>query len=356
MNKKDSVNIGLIGFGMAGQIFHAPFIEAVEGLNLTVVQTSNEANIKFARRNYPDTKIVGETSALLADDEIDLVFVGTPTHTHFELAKKVLEAGKHAVVEKPFTVSSSEGFKLARLAESRGLILSIHQNRRWDSDFLTVRKIVEKKMLGRLVEAEIHYDRYRPAFRGNTWKEENLPGTGVLYDLGSHLIDQAQTLFGLPDAVTADIRTQRTGGEIPDNFEVILHYADLKVTLKSGMLVREPLPHYILLGEKGAFIKYGMDVQEADLNAGKVPLTAKDWGVEPEDLWGKINTEFEGVHLIGKVESEPGNYRKFFENIRDAVLQNAPLIVTAGQAANTIKIVETAIQSSKEKRTIEFSE
>lgn len=355
MNKKDSVNIGLIGFGMAGQIFHAPYIEAVDGLNLTAVQTSNAANIELAKRKYPSAKIVSETSALLADDEIDLIFVGTPTHTHFELAKQVLEAGKHAVVEKPFVVSSREGFELNALAEARGLLLSVHQNRRWDSDFLTVRKIVEKQMLGRLVEAEIHYDRYRPAFRGNTWKEKKLPGTGVLYDLGSHLIDQAQTLCGLPEAVTADIRTQRIGGEIADNFEVILHYADLKLTLKAGMLVRESLPHYILLGEKGSFIKYGMDVQEEDLNAGKTPLNEKNWGVEPKNLWGKINTEFDGVHLIGKVESETGNYRNFFENVRDAVLQNAPLIVTATQGANTIKIVEAAVKSHKERRTIEFS-
>lgn len=355
MSEKDSVNIGLIGFGMAGRIFHAPFIEAVEGLNLKAVQTSSETNIEFARREFPNVEIVGETDRILADEEIDLIFVGTPTHTHFELAKQVLEAGKHAVVEKPFTVSSAEAFELARLAESKNLILSVHQNRRWDSDFLTVRKIVEKQMLGRLVEAEFHYDRYRPGFRGNTWKEENLPGTGVLYDLGSHLIDQAQTLFGLPEAVFADVRTQRTGGEIPDNFEAILHYSDLKVTLKSGMLVRESLPHYILLGEKGSFIKYGMDVQEEDLNAGKTPLNTKDWGVEPENLWGKLNTEFDGVHIIGNVESETGDYRKFFENIRDAVLKNESLIVTAEQGANTIKIIETAIKSNREKRTIEFS-
>ncbi len=355
MNKKDCVNIGLIGFGMAGQIFHAPFIEAVDGLNLAAIQTSSAANVELAKRKYPAAKIVSDTSALLADDEIDLIFVGTPTHTHYELAKKVLEAGKHCVVEKPFVVSARQGFELAALAEERSLILSVHQNRRWDSDFLTVRKIVENKMLGRLVEAEIHYDRYRPNFRGNTWKEENLPGTGVLYDLGSHLADQVQTLFGLPEAVTADVRTQRIGGKIADNFEAVLHYADLKVTLKSGMLVRESLPHYILLGEKGSFVKYGMDVQEEDLNAGKVPLATKNWGVEPENLWGNINTEFGGLHLVGNVESETGDYRKFFENVRDAVLKNAPLIVTAIHGANTIKIIETAIQSHNEKRTVEFS-
>lgn len=340
---------------MAGQIFHAPIISAVENLSLKAIQTSNFANIKIAKQKYPNAEIVSETSALLSREDIDLIVVATPNDTHFAMAKVALEANKHVVVEKPFTSASADAFELIELAESRNKILTVHHNRRWDSDFLTVRKIIEKGLLGRLVEVEIHYDRYRPFFLGNTWKEENLPGTGILYDLGSHLIDQAQTLFGLPEAVTADIRTQRVGGRIPDSFEVLLHYVNLRVTLKAGMLVREPLPHYILLGEKGSFIKYGMDVQEEALKSDVSPSATNNWGIEPEILWGKINTEIDGLHLVGKIESEAGDYRCFYKNVRDAVLQNTPVNITARQAANTIKIIELAMRSQKEKRTVEIS-
>jgi predicted dehydrogenase len=354
MTKKDTINIGLVGFGMAGQVFHAPIISSIENLSLKAIQTTNRANIEIARERYPNAEIVGETSALLSSKEIDLIVVATPNHTHFDLAKKALEADKHVVVDKPFTVSSAEGFELTEIAESLGKILTVHHNRRWDSDFLTVRKIIEKGLLGRLVEAEIHYDRYRPLFRGNTWKEEDLPGTGILYDLGSHLIDQAQTLFGLPQAVTAFICTQRVGGKTPDSFEAVLHYPELKVTLKGGMLVREPLPHYILLGEKGSFIKYGMDVQEEDLKSGAVPSATNNWGLEPKTQWGKINTEINGIHLVGKIESEAGDYQCFYKNVLDAVLQNTSITITGRQAANTIKIIELAMKSQIERRTIEF--
>ena len=339
---------------MAGQVFHAPVIASVKGLKLKAIQTTNASNIEIARKRYPAARIVSQTSALFSSEDIDLIIVATPNHTHFELAKAALEADKHVIVEKPLTVTSAEGFELVKMAEIRDKVLTVHHNRRWDSDFLTVRKVVEKKALGRLVEAEIHYDRFRPLLRGNTWKEDTLPGTGVLYDLGSHLIDQAQTLFGLPEAVTGFISTERSGGKIPDNFEVILHYKNLKVTLKSGMLVREKLPHYILLGESGTFIKYGMDVQEEALKNGAIPAQTVDWGVEPKLLWGTINTEINGLHFVGKIESEKGDYRKFYENVRDAILLKTQIEVTGTQAANTIKIIELSMQSQNERRTIDF--
>ena len=354
MNDLNSLNVGLIGFGMAGQVFHAPMVLCVDNLHLTTIQTTNKSNIEIAAKKYPNAQIISETSALLARDDIDLIIVATPNHTHFELAKAALEANKHVVVDKPFTASSAEAAELTELAASRKKILSVHQNRRWDGDFLTIRKILDKQFLGRLVEAEIHYDRFRPTLRENTWKEENSPGTGILYDLGSHLIDQAQVLFGLPKTVTADIRKQRTGSEIADNFEVVLDYEKIKVTLKAGLLVREPLPHYILLGEKGSFVKYGMDVQEAALNAGQLPCETANWGIEPAELWGKINTEIDGSHLSGISKAKPGIIEDFTKTSRDAILDNAELNVTATQAMNTIKIIEAALKSEREKRTIEF--
>ncbi len=354
MADSNKLNAGVIGFGMAGQVFHAPMISCVENLELKAIQTNNRENIEIAAKKYPQAEIVGETAAMLARDDLDLIVVAAPNETHFALAKAALEAGKHVVVDKPFTATSAEAIELIELAASRGKILTVHQNRRWDSDFLTVRKILDNEMLGRLVEAEIHYDRYRPALRENTWKEKKSSGTGILYDLGSHLIDQAQVLFGLPQTVTADIRTQRTGGEIADNFAVTLEYEKIKVTLKAGLLVREPLPHYILLGERGAFVKYGMDVQEADLNGGKNPCETENWGSEPPELWGTLNTEINGSHFVGKIESETGDYRKFYENVRDAIFGKSELNVTATQAMNTIKIIEAAMKSQREKRTVEF--
>ena len=333
---------------MAGQIFHAPIISSIENLSLKIIQTSNNASIEIARQRYPNAEIVGSTSELLIREDLDLIVVATPNHTHFALAKAALEADKHVIVEKPFTVTADEGFELTEIAKLRGKILTVHHNRRWDGDFLTVSKIIQKGLLGRLVEMEIRYDRYRPFLRSDTWKEEHLPGTGILYDLGSHLIDQAQTLFGLPESVRADVRTQRLGGKIPDNFEVVLNYGNLKVTLKAGMLVRQPLPHYTLLGDKGSFIKYGMDVQEEDLKTGAMPSTRNKWGIEPESQWGEINTEIEGLRLTGKVESEAGDYRSFYNNVRDAVLKNTPIKVTPTQATNTIKIIELAMRSQKE--------
>lgn len=355
MSNADSINIGLIGFGMAGQVFHAPIISCVEGLSLKAIQTTNAANIALAKERYPGADIVGDTPALLSRKELDLIVVATPNHTHYALARAALEAGKHVVVDKPFTVTSAEAVELAALAASRELVLTVHQNRRWDSDFLTVRQVVEKGLLGRLVEVEIHYDRYRASLRENTWKEEALPGTGILYDLGSHLIDQALTLFGMPQAVAADIRAQRAGSLTPDNFDVVLHYDGLKVTLKGGMLVREPLPHYILLGERGSFIKHGMDPQEESLKTGATPLTTERWGIEPESQWGKLNTEIDGAHFVGQLESVAGDYRKFYENARDAVRRDAALIVTATQGADIIRVIELAMRSHQERRAIELT-
>jgi predicted dehydrogenase len=273
---------------------------------------------------------------------------------HFELAKRALLSNKHVVVEKPFTVTSKEADELITLAEIQGKIVTAYQNRRWDSDFKTVRKVIKSGVLGNLVEYEAHFDRFRNYVKENAWREEELPGSGILYDLGGHLIDQAQYLFGLPEEIYADIRTQRKGGKTDDNFEIILYYNELKVVLKSGMLVKEPLPHFILLGDKGSFIKYGMDVQEEDLKAGKIPSAAKNWGKEPKELWGSIQTEVNGLHIEGKVQSEVGDYRAFYQNVYEAITEDAVLKVTPQQARNTIKIIELAIESSKNKCAVKW--
>jgi scyllo-inositol 2-dehydrogenase (NADP+) len=348
-------NVGLIGYGMAGRIFHAPTISCVEGLKLSKIRETKAPNIALIKERYPDAVIVSDTNEILDDPAIDLVIVATPNVTHYEVGKQALNAGKHVVIDKPITVTSAETDDLIALAKSKGKLLTAYQNRRWDSDFKTVKKIIESGLLGRLAEYESHYDRFRNTLRPDTWKEDGVPGTGMVYDLGSHLIDQAMVLFGVPKTVTAFLHKQREQTRIIDNFEIILQYENLKATLKGGLLVKEPLPRYILLGNNGSFVKYGLDVQEETLNAGIFPDKIANWGEEPENIWGTINTEFNDVEFRGKVKSEKGDYVAFYKNIYKALLGEEKLTVKPEQARNTIRVIELAMQSNEEKRTLEFS-
>ncbi|RDV14077.1 oxidoreductase [Pontibacter diazotrophicus] len=349
------VNVGLIGFGMAGSVFHAPFITNVPGLHLSKIRETRPENIAVANKRYPEATIVGSAKAIFEDAAIDLVVLATPNSSHLSLAKEALQAGKHVVVEKPFTVTSAEADELIALAESKGKLLTVFQNRRWDSDFKTILKIVSENLLGEVVEYEAHFDRFRNFLKPDTWKEEDAPGSGLLYDLGSHLIDQALCLFGLPSEVSADLRTQREDSQIVDNFHLMLYYPNLRVILRAGMLVREQGPRYKIYGDRGSFLKYGLDVQEAALKEGQSPKGNADWGIEPEAIWGKLNTDFEGLHIIGKIESEAGDYSAFYQNVYSAILGDEELEVKPDQARDTIRVIELAMQSHKEKRTIAFS-
>ncbi len=348
------INVGIVGYGMSGEVFHAPIINSMDNLNLSKIVSSKQKNIEKIKKLYPNTEIASNIDNLLEDEGIDLVVIGTPNSTHLELAKRALMKNKHVIVEKPFTISSKDADELIELARSRGKILTVHQNRRWDSDFLTVKKIIEKKLLGNIVEYEAHFDRFKKNIKTNAWREENMPGSGMLYDLGSHLIDQAKCLFGIPNEVYGDLKIQREGGKTDDYFEVILYYDSMKVILKSSMLVREPLPHFTILGDKGSYIKYGMDVQEEALKSGYSPLSIENWGEEPRDLWGTLNTEIEGVHFIGTVESEKGNYRDFYDNVYRAILGEEELLVKPEEARNTIKIIELAFESNKQKSRVTY--
>ena len=260
-----------------------------------------------------------------------------------------MEAGKHVLVEKPFTSHVKEANDLIQLAHQKQLLLSVHHNRRWDSDFRTVKKVIENGTLGRIVEYEAHFDRFRTEIKGG-WKENTRnSGTGILYDLGSHLIDQALTLFGLPKEVFADIRIQRDGATVPDAFELLLFYPNLKVTLKAGTLVKEKGPIYQVFGTRGSFVKYGADVQEEALKKGEDPNNP-DWGVEPNEIWGKLNTVDEEKY----VESEAGNYPFLYHNLYKAITAGEALAVTPQQARDVIKIIEAAQQSQDERRVVNF--
>jgi predicted dehydrogenase len=343
------INVGLIGTGSAAHVFHIPVIRSVPELRLkTVVDRHGE-------RNYgPGVAVVRDAATLWQDPEIDLVVIATPNASHFELARQSILANKHVVVDKPFTTTSEQARQLIDLAHAHNRIISVHQNRRWDGDFLTIRKLLNAKLLGRLVEYESHYDRFRNQLRPGAWREAAGEGTGILFDLGSHLIDQALVLFGLPQMITADIRIQRDNGKADDNFELILHYDQLKVTLKAGMLVREPGPRFILHGADGSFIKRGLDPQEEALKRGLTPAEP-NWGQEPKAHWGTLNTQLGVLHMEGQIETAAGCYQGFYQNVAGAIRGREELAVKPEEAMNTIRIIELAFQSSEQKRSLQVS-
>jgi predicted dehydrogenase len=333
---------------MSGWVFHGPLLNAHPGFHLkSVVQRSKSD----AKDHYPGIRIERSFEQLLSDDEIELVVINATNETHYPFTRSALKAGKHVVVEKPFVNTVKEGAELIELAESRNLILSVFQNRRWDSDFITVSKIVKAGFLGRVVEFLSHFDRYRNYIQGNTWKEDTGPGSGLLYNLGPHLIDQVLVLFGNPEALQADIRKVRQGTRVDDYFDICLYYADLKTRVHSSYLVREPYPRFSIHGTLGSFIKYGLDPQEAALKAGGKP-DSEGWGTEDESIWGWLNSEIDDIHIRGKVTSEQGNYMAYYDNIYEAIRNKKPLEVTAGESLLNIYIIEKAFESVLKAKTI----
>ncbi len=309
----------------------------------------------WQKKNIAGVKTYRSLEALLADDAIELVIVNSPNATHYEYAAQALNAGKHVIVEKPFTITSKEAEDLIAIAKRNNKKLSVYHNRRYDSDYKTIKKIVEQNMLGHIAEAEMHFDRYKEELSPKKHKEAPQPGNGTLYDLGSHLIDQALQLFGMPEAVFADITIMRPISQVDDYFEVLLYYYKNKqrVRLHSSYAVREPLPGYIFHGLKGSFIKPKTDVQETMLTAGDKPGTS-DWGTEPETEKGFLHTEFEGKIIKEYIPSEQGNYGEFYDGIYNSIRHDAPLPVTAEDAMNVIKIIEVAYKSNASKCIVEL--
>ncbi len=348
------IRTGIIGYGLSGRVFHAPFIDIVEGFELTSISTSNLASIELANQRYPSSLIVPNGQAIIDNPDIDLVIVTSPNIDHFKWAKEALIADKHVVVEKPFTVTLEEAEELIAISKERDKILTVYHNRRFTSDTKTVKKLLDSKMLGDITAFETHFDRYRPNPKpGGAWREDSSPGSGIFYDLGSHLIDQALWFFGMPMSVTAEIKAQRKWAKADDYFDVRLHYSDFTATLKAGMLCKVPGPTYMIHGVNGSFVKYGLDVQESMLDAGFVPH-GKDWGREPENIWGDIDVDFEGVSIRGKVESEHGDYRDFFINLRNTIKGEGVLAVKPEEARDVMRVIEATFRSNDEKRTIDL--
>ncbi|WP_274650773.1 Gfo/Idh/MocA family oxidoreductase [Paenibacillus humicola] len=342
---------GLIGYGYAGRTFHAPVMTAVPGIALVkVVERRTEAS----KERYPWVQIARDVKELYEDPLIDLVVVTTPSTDHYTFVKDALAAGKHVVVEKPFTTTSEEAGELIALAREKGLTLSVFHNRRWDGDFLTVQNVVRQGLIGDITEAELRWERYFPVTNPGRWRDNGEKGSGTLYDLGVHFIDQALTLFGMPQTVTAHVGKQREGAVSDDSFDVTLGFASgLRARLRSSMLVREPGPRYALHGTKGSFVKYGYDPQEAALRNGQTPAEP-NWGVEPESEWGVLNTTLGGnLHVTGRIETIRGSYADYYRNVYDHIVNGSELAVRPEQARDAIRVIELALKSVAEGRTVE---
>jgi scyllo-inositol 2-dehydrogenase (NADP+) len=348
MNK---IKVGIIGYGFSASIFHVPLLKTIKEFEITKVVSSNAQKVK---NDLETVEVVSDIEQIINDENIELVIITTPNTLHYPMTKKALQAGKHVVVEKPFVVESKEAEELIQIAKEKNRVLSVYHNRRWDNDFLTVKHCIQKGLLGDIFTYESHFDRYRPQVR-NRWREQNIKGSGILYDLGSHLIDQALHLFGLPQFVTADVFPQRTGAEVDDYFHLILGYDRLRVILHSGSIVKSPGPRFQVHGSKGSFIKYGLDSQEEALKQGYKPGDA-GWGADREEWYGEFTTGEGERSTTVKVETIPGSYESYYQGIFEAIRHHKPVPVTAEEAMNTIKVIEYALKSSKEKRTISLAE
>ena len=333
------LNVGLIGFGFSGRVFHAPVIRAVDGLRLTtIVQRHGTPDPR-----YSDVEVVRSVEELLTRT-IDLVVIATPNTSHHPIAQQCLLAGRHVVIDKPFTTTLREAEELIRLGAARRRVLSAYQNRRYVGDFVTLRNLLSEGVLGRVTLFESHFDRFRPELRPGAWREQAQPGSGIWFDLGPHLLDQALVLFGTPQAVSADIRVEREGAAADDAFDVTLHYPGMRALLRASMLALSPGPTFAVHGTKGSFVKYGLDPQEAALKSGRTP-DESHWDSEPPEMYGRLTTP-EGTRTAPTILS---SFTQYYENIRDAILGKTQPAVTPEQVLNVMRGLELAVASSRKR-------
>ncbi len=351
-----SVRVGVIGYGLAGRVFHAPFVSAVPGLALRAIVARHGDE---AARAWPEATILRSAEEAIASPEIDLVVVATPNETHFDLAQRALLAGKHVVVDKPFAASAAQAKELETLAGERSLVVAPFHNRRWDGDFLTVRRLLADGVLGRLVSFESHFDRFRPIPREHTWKEQGGDANGLLMDLGPHMVDQTLALFGPPASLVASVRRDRDETAIDDAFDLWLGYDRMQVWLRSTILAAEASPRFLLHGTRGSYRKFGLDPQEPALVAGaSVPPIGdpRPWLPEDRSAWGELTVAADpaepGQLERTRVETAAGDYRGFYANVRDAILDGATLAVTPEDARRTLRLLELARESSRERERL----
>ncbi len=343
MTHGGDVRVALIGYGYAGKTFHAPLITSVPGLALRVVVSSDAAKV---HADLPGVRVAGTPVEAYTDATVDLVVIASPNDTHFALSAAALENGKHVVVDKPFTITVAEARDLAEKAASAGLLLSVFHNRRYDADFLTVRRLLAEGALGRLVSFESRFDRFRPTVR-ERWREGTAPGAGLWYDLGPHLVDQALQLFGYPQSVGADLATLRDDAKAVDYFHVLLDYERLRVVLHASTLAADPGARFTLHGTRGSYVKRGLDVQEDALKAGRPPRSAR-WGEDPQS---GLLTRAEGSALATEpIANERGDYGRYYAAIRDAIKAAGPNPVTVAEAIDVMRVIEAGLRMPSQER------
>jgi scyllo-inositol 2-dehydrogenase (NADP+) len=362
------IRTAVIGYGLAGRVFHCPFVSAVPGLELAAIMVRSSERSAAAATAYPQARVVPTPEELFTDDAIDLIVVATPNDSHVALATAALRAGKHVVVDKPLAPTSAEARALITLATQQNKVLAPFHNRRYDSDFLTVKKLVAEGTLGRIVQVIANYDRFRPLQRPNSWKESGGTGNGLLFDLGPHLVDQALALFGAPVRLTASVRADRDKTEIDDAFDIVFEYEsstthNLRYECHATMLAADPSARFRVHGTNGSYTKQGLDPQEATLLGGAKPPPLDSpteaetpWLRESESAWGTLTLATQRSEPV-KLERSPypsltGDYRLFYANVLDAILGHAPLAIPAEDGYRTIRLLELAIQSSRERRTL----
>lgn len=342
------IRVGLVGYGMAGRVFHAPTITAVEGLELAAVVERNSRN---AEERYPGIATYTSLEGMLEDHTLQLIVIATPNTSHAPQAHQVLEAGRHVVVDKPVAIASDDIASLIDHARQVDRMLVPYHNRRWDNGFRTLQKLLLEEKLGHVAWFESTFDRWRPLLKANAWREAGGPGSGILLDLGTHLADEALQLFGLPHGVSAEVTHEREGAKADDSFTVRLRYPGLMVTLSANCLAAVSRPHYTVRGAMGAYVKWGLDPQEAILKAtGKV--TNSGWGEEPESKWGTLTTEVDGTLTDQRIQPIAGNYPLFYAGVRDAILGNSAPPVQAMDAWYASLVLEWAVESSQERKEI----
>ena len=341
------LNVALVGYGQAGKVFHAPLVAHTPGLRLHTVVSGDAGKV---RADFADVRVVADPRQAFADDAIDLVVIAAPNAVHASLAIAALRAGRHVVVDKPFAATLDEAVQVVAAARDAARIASVFQNRRWDGDFLTLRRLVEDGALGEVSELHSHFDRFRPQVP-DRWRERAGPGTGLWFDLGPHLVDQALQLFGLPLSVQADIALQREGAVVDDFFHVLLRYPRLRVVLHAGALVSAHGLRFAAHGTGGSFVKHGLDPQEAALKAGVAP-GSPGWGHDP--LAGTLTRVGEGGWTTTTVDSLPGDYRGYYAALREAIHSRGEPPVTAAQALEVMRVLEAGHASAREGRAIAF--
>lgn len=345
---QEPIRVGVVGFGLAGRVFHTAVVAATPGMELAcVVQRSGTD----AAELYPRARQVRSVEEMLGDISIPLVVVATPSYSHFEVAKQCLHAQRHVVIDKPFTLTSAEAAELIHLAREKKLLLTAYQNRRWDGDFQTVRQVLAGGELGRIVSYEAHYDRFRAEPRLDVWRENGLPGGGTLFDLGPHIVDQALALFGAPATINASVRMERQNAVVDDAWDIFLEYElpqPKTALLRSTLTACTPGPRYVIHGTQGSFTKWGLDPQEDQIKAG-MAFDAPGFGEDPEGDWGELR-------ICGgttrRVPTLKGDYRGYYANVRDALLGRAELDVKPEQVWRTTRLIELARESSAKGRRL----